>query len=388
MAKTTKIWSSAGISVKEGDTWIEDGKPTDTIIAYWDEVSVMGPPGSGKSTFINTLFNGKITVGGHGRTDVMPVICPHPYIRDSRLFIVEFPGFGHTAVDDAEILRKLSVWLAMSYVRDMKLAGVIYLHRIWSTPMIGTSRTNLQIFRKLWGVDNNSSVVLGTTRWSEVTESAGISRLEKLKKSLWSDLIQGGSEIFKFDDTQQSAWKMVSHLLQKGHINPVVLRIQEELVDLNHFIPSTDAGNELRNHFQVFYSMENDEVSQKQLQEALAAFQSLDSIPNRLKTFFGIASEYHSYQASEVVYHTEQRKKSAMVIMKEDFFSVNPSVSSDALEDDPEIKQQPRSPDVVGEVIATTKESRSTAGTFYKASDIEIDGCALIDGGATTVTGE
>ena len=48
-------------------------------------------------------------------TKIEPVIMdPHPNDPSRRLIFVDTPGFDDTYIDDTEILRLISVWLALS----------------------------------------------------------------------------------------------------------------------------------------------------------------------------------------------------------------------------------------------------------------------------------
>jgi len=179
--------------------------------------------------------------------------------------------------------------LGTSYASEMKLAGVIYLHEISQTRMLGTTLKNLKMFHKLCGEDALSSVVLGTTKWSEVNEAVGDDRLKQLENNFWKEMIQGGSKVFKFDKTYESAWNMVNHLLRKHHLNYDVLQLQQELVDLHKIIPDTDAGKELRYTLEQLLKIQKDKATQEQLQKTLTAIHALKvSIPQRLKVIFGL----------------------------------------------------------------------------------------------------
>lgn len=95
----------------------------------------MGPTGSGKSTvsepkslalpadvdlqFINTFTGRNAVVVSHKlrscTAKIQPVIMdPHPTDPSRRLILVDTPGFDDTFVDDAEILRLIAAWLALS----------------------------------------------------------------------------------------------------------------------------------------------------------------------------------------------------------------------------------------------------------------------------------
>ncbi|KAF9004213.1 P-loop containing nucleoside triphosphate hydrolase protein [Cyathus striatus] len=280
MPSKPKNWKRKRATVKKQDNVVEDGKPTDLVIA------VMGPTGVGKSTFINALFGKDVTKVGHElkscTSSLKHLICALPTDPSRRLVVVDTPGFDDTFVDDAEILRRISVWLAVSYTKDMKLAGVIYLHEISQTRMLGTTRKNLEMFHKLCGDDALSSVVLGTTKWSEVAQDVGDKRVKQLRDNFWKDMIEKGSDVFKFEKTNQSAWNMVNHLLQK-HKDVESLRLQKELVDLQKIIPDTDAGKELRYSLEELLKMQKDKATEEQLQKTKAALQALKvSISERL----------------------------------------------------------------------------------------------------------
>ncbi|KAF9004218.1 P-loop containing nucleoside triphosphate hydrolase protein [Cyathus striatus] len=282
--KSKRIWKRRAATIKRGDTLVTDGKPSDLVIA------VMGPTGVGKSTFVNALFGKEVTTVGHElkscTSSLKHVIRDLPTDSSRRLVVVDTPGFDDTYVDDAEILRRISVWLAVSYTNDMKLAGVIYLHEISQTRMLGTTRKNLDMFRKLCGDKALSSVVLGTTKWSEVAPDVGEARLRQLKDKFWKDMIENGSHVFKFENTYESAWAMVDNLVVK-HESYNILQLQGELVDLQKIIPDTDAGKELRYTLEQLLKIQKDKATSEQIQKTLTAIQALKvSIPQRLKLIF------------------------------------------------------------------------------------------------------
>ncbi|KAF9002497.1 P-loop containing nucleoside triphosphate hydrolase protein [Cyathus striatus] len=106
----SRKWKFERKYIKSGDNIVEDGNPGDLVIA------IMGPTGVGKSTFINTLLDDGVMQIGHGLISctehLQHVIVPLP--DRPRLVILDTPGFDDTYIDDAEILRRISVWLAKS----------------------------------------------------------------------------------------------------------------------------------------------------------------------------------------------------------------------------------------------------------------------------------
>jgi hypothetical protein len=146
----------------------------------------------------------------------------------------------------------------------MKLGGVVYLHDISQARMLGTTRKNFDMFRKLCGEDAAASIILGTTKWGEVQPDVGNRREDQLSSAYWKDMIAEGSRVQRFEDTHESAWAIVHSILKNLQIS-VALRIQNELVNFQQIIPETDAGKTLRYTLQQLLEM------QKQMAEELEA---------------------------------------------------------------------------------------------------------------------
>ncbi|KAF9484404.1 hypothetical protein BDN70DRAFT_872700 [Pholiota conissans] len=229
--------------------------PSDVIIP------VMGPTGVGKSTFINNIVgHRKVKVGhnlGSQTMELEPVVIPfdqqsgfsNPYgSKDGRLVLVDTPGFDGTYLDDAEILERISVWLAKSYHKEAKLGGVIYLHDITQTRMLGTTRKDLDMFRKLIGKDALRSVVLGTMKWTLLAPNVGLDRQKQLEEQFWKEMIQAGSKIEKVDsdDVPRKLVREVLLRLKNKKLADQFLTIQDELVNKHKFVPETEAGQTLK----------------------------------------------------------------------------------------------------------------------------------------------
>ncbi|KAF8990390.1 hypothetical protein BDQ17DRAFT_1217746, partial [Cyathus striatus] len=183
---------------------------------------VVGPHGAGKSTFINALFNGNVTAVGDNRgqyatTKLKPIIHPRCIgsNNDRRFIVVDTPGFDEPTDQAIDLLARVSVWLEASYNAQMEVAGFIYIRDIstratWPSP---PSRKLRVSYRKLAEGESLSSIVLATTQWSYIEDSAGNDNLYQLKHFFWRDFDEHGSAIVKFNDTHESAIEIVDLLL-------------------------------------------------------------------------------------------------------------------------------------------------------------------------------
>ena len=140
-----------------------------------------------------------------------------------------------------------------------KLGGVIYLLSI-TEKMRGTTRRNLDMFHQLCGDKALARVVLGTTNWGEVEEDVGKNRETQLAKTFWKPMTASGSKLLRFYKTEESAVTFVDAILGrlKSGEEDNVLRIQNELVELERRIPETDAGKELRYTLQQLLEMQKE----------------------------------------------------------------------------------------------------------------------------------
>ena len=99
------------------------------------------------------------------------------------------------------------------------------------------------MLQNLCGEDALGNVILGTTKWAVVPNSA--LRFKQLLSNYWKPLIKKGARALCFKGDLASAWELVDALLELRIERKVVLHIQIELVDQGKTIPETDAGKML-----------------------------------------------------------------------------------------------------------------------------------------------
>jgi len=113
------------------------------------------------------------------------------------------------------------------YARKIKVAGIIYLHRISDVRMTERPLTHLKAFEKMCGGNNfPEKILLVTTMWSLVEEATGSHREDELRTKYWSSMMTCGSDMIRFEDNAESAWCAVNYfskgnvLAEVGHKSP------------------------------------------------------------------------------------------------------------------------------------------------------------------------
>jgi hypothetical protein len=245
-------------------------------------VVVMGPTGAGKSTFIDcaTSQGGK-NVGHSWKSEtsqVRSVSVSHPTDRQPVVF-VDTPGFDDTFKSDTEILSMIADWLVKTYKAKVNLATILYLHRISDNRMSGTAMKNLQLFSSLCGKKAMPNVVIVTTMWSLVPAEWGTKRENVLKREVWKDMLKAGCEVERFEDTLESAWKIIGSFAEDGLQDHV--KLAREMVDDQLGLNETDAGITL---FKTLEKLMKDQQNiTRQMQERQKKYQGNELVVQELK---------------------------------------------------------------------------------------------------------
>jgi len=231
-----------------------DLSPDDIIIA------VMGPTGSGKSSFINAI-TGLETGVGHDlescTSEVSNFRLSIPEMAFGDLVLVDTPGFNDTSKADFEILKMIADWLKSTYKKNILLSGLLYFHRISDNSFRGTPLKNLRMFEELCGKNAFHNVVLTTTMWDEVDEETGEERERELTANYWRTMLEHGSTTSRFLGTRESAFNVIDPIIEAANGRSSVL-LQNELVDMRKSLPATSAGRVLFSTMGQFVSQRED----------------------------------------------------------------------------------------------------------------------------------
>ena len=105
--------------------------------------------------------------------------------------------------------------------------------------MTGSVLKNLQMFTSLCGKNAMPNVVIATTMWGKVSKEEGGEREEELKSDFWKDMLANGCRTERFENTYESAWRIIDRLVQK---DPTQVLLPCEIVDDDLRLNETKAG--------------------------------------------------------------------------------------------------------------------------------------------------
>ena len=156
------------------------------------------------------------------------------------------------------------------------------MHRISDPRMTSGGMRNLAMFRKLCGPEPLKNVILATTFWGKVTEGEGVARENQLRSDpdFWADMIEDGARTARFDNTQESAFKLIQNLAKRP---PVALQIQREMCDDGKLLAQTEAGEEVNGKLAKMIEKHAKEMQglQRQLQDTKDADEKLKTTLER-----------------------------------------------------------------------------------------------------------
>ncbi|KAG8870594.1 Translocase of chloroplast [Serendipita sp. 405] len=178
-------------------------------------VVVMGLTGSGKTSFIaqakgkdHDLINDRL----RDKTFfVQAATAIHPTSK-RRFIFIDTPGFNTPTVSNKVIMVQVSEWLANARKVGIRLSAVICLHRITDNRVVRPAGDDFELLVELCGQKAVANVMLVTTMWGEANEEAGVRWGNTLEKEFWKDTINGGCGSRRFDNTQESAWRILAEL--------------------------------------------------------------------------------------------------------------------------------------------------------------------------------
>ena len=161
---------------------------------------------------------------------------------------------------DSDILIEIGKFLSDFNIQNLRLSGILYLHRITDQRLGGATIKNLAMFEKLVGKGYIENVILLTTMWSNlISPKDGEKRVQSLtsKGKFWVSMINLGAMHERYDGTNDDAYRIVRMVLNKA---PIVLRLQKELAS-GKKIADTAAGKEVTDRLEKLQAKQAEEIA-------------------------------------------------------------------------------------------------------------------------------
>jgi len=238
--------------------------------------SIMGATGTGKTTFTNLITGSHLRVGDGLESCTTKVQVSIPFELDGQLVeLIDTPGFDDATTSDADVLNMVANYLCDTYREGKKLAGIIYMHRISDFRVGGIAAKNFRMFRQLCGDRALKNIVIVTNMWGEVSLEVGDAREQQLKTNskFFKNAIDKGAGIARHDNTVDRAREILRGIMNK---QPIVLGIQDEMINHGKHIRETDAAGELhrnimeeeiRKRAEIAYHKEEAEAKSQQMKQ-------------------------------------------------------------------------------------------------------------------------
>jgi hypothetical protein len=103
--------------------------------------------------------------------------------------------------------------------------------------------SGLEIFRQICGEESLPGVILATTWWDLCETELGTLREDELRNDVWQKFLTGPQRaaVVRLQNTPSSALYLVRDIVNRIP-DPIVLRLQHQIVDRKKSYEKTDAG--------------------------------------------------------------------------------------------------------------------------------------------------
>ncbi|TFK28458.1 hypothetical protein FA15DRAFT_61796 [Coprinopsis marcescibilis] len=189
-------------------------------------ILLLGPTGSGRSTFIKEYTNKAVKVGKHllpCTDEVIPyeatsVLGGYGRLDGRRLLFVDTPGFDGEEINDLMALTKICKWLDERYDVRINVAGILYFTDITLPRMTVRLQINQNICKILCGETSLQKVILVTSQWdglrNEDIPTAEIREMSLLKDDRVRVLIDAQAVYRRIQHKPEDPSAIIDHVLK------------------------------------------------------------------------------------------------------------------------------------------------------------------------------
>ncbi|KAK5659176.1 hypothetical protein OQA88_1266 [Cercophora sp. LCS_1] len=211
-------------------------------------ILLFGPTGSGKSSFIQDVAGEQRRVDNGVIAHTAHCTVHNVELGNQTYTLVDTPGFGETPKENLQVLTKISEFL--HEIREHKIRGAIYFHRITDGRFPGSAQTNLNIFKKICGKGFFPHVAFVTTMWDTIKEEKR-KKYDGLNDQLevkYMKLCEESPSIFKYNRTGGDPKDVLWPFGRLGRTRPLLLSNELERLGAKpglKAVRKTTAGKEI-----------------------------------------------------------------------------------------------------------------------------------------------
>jgi len=178
-------------------------------------IALIGYTGSGKTYFINAATGSAQENINRSLSPVDNGIQIVRYNGDdgNNYVFLDTPGWDDVKTTDVDILKRIATWLKKSCKGKVRLAGIVYLHRIAQNRVQGPPFSHHNKFVDLCGKGAERNVILVTTMCGNIASEVESAREAELRQKYWNLMLNNGSDMTKFNGQSTDAWRIINLLV-------------------------------------------------------------------------------------------------------------------------------------------------------------------------------
>ncbi|KAF9035600.1 hypothetical protein BJ165DRAFT_1615456 [Panaeolus papilionaceus] len=180
---------------------------------------LMGPTGSGKSSFIEAIASKSRREPLGIAKDQLDSVTQEAHVYEiknltaddsSVIYIIDTPGLADPRISEMQVLDNMTYW--RDRCQDIGYGRILYFHPIGDIRMPASRKRCLAMIQSFWGNRLCARAMLVTSMWDRLPDrsrGAAEERFAKLSTSYWGDWITSGSVASKFENTFESAMQIL-----------------------------------------------------------------------------------------------------------------------------------------------------------------------------------
>jgi len=149
-----------------------------------------------------------------------------------RVHMLAFPGLGKAYRTDHKVLKDIAYALCSTYAKNMRLSGILYLHRITSSTFNSTYWRSLDVLKALCGPQSFQAITFVAISWEQIDEPTSSTRENELKNTtefFRGNLVPNGSYTEMSFANRDSAIAIIEPIIKRQ--KTFVLDLQKQFVD-------------------------------------------------------------------------------------------------------------------------------------------------------------